>query len=135
MDQMKRAFKGLFKGKKSKKEEPQPAASAETATPTHAKPTESTPAAPTPATLPEPVKTETTPATANTASAEPVAAPVQGEASKDEAAALSEVRKATQSRSTSRSNSSPQQYRESEAWNGARRRQKVALDNEWSDPI
>jgi hypothetical protein len=131
---MKKAFKGLFKGKKSK-EEPKPTASSETATPTHAKPTESAPAAPAPATLPDPVKTETTPATTNTAPAEPAAAPVQGEANKDEAAALSEVRKATQSRSTSRSNSNPQQYREGEAWNGARRRQKVALDNEWSDPI
>ncbi|KAF1828962.1 hypothetical protein BDW02DRAFT_574417 [Decorospora gaudefroyi] len=139
MDQMKKAFKGLFKSKKSKKAEPKPTASSETAAP--AKPTESqtAPAAPAPAPAPEPVQAEVTPAMASVAPAQPASgsapAPPQDKANKDEAAALAEVKRATQGRLTSRSHSHPQQYREGEAWNGARHRQKVARDNEWGGPI
>jgi hypothetical protein len=142
MDQVKKVFKGLFKGgKKSKKEEPKPTVTSEAATPAHANPTETAPAAPVPATAPEAAKTETTSATTGSVPAEPVAAAapaqaaVQAEAKHDEAAALTEVRKATQSRSTSSSNPSPQQYREGNAWNGARRRLKVALDNECNGSV
>jgi hypothetical protein len=123
MDTMKKAFKGLFKSKKPKKEESTPTATtSDAATPATAKPTETTPAAPAPATAPEAAKTETTPATtgsvpaAPSAAAAPAQVPVQGEAKQHEAAALTEVRKATQSRSTSSSNSNSQQYREGEAW-------------------
>ena len=137
MDQVKKVFKGLFKGgKKSKKEEPKPTATSEAATPAHANPTETAPAAPVPATAPEAAKTETTSATTGSVPTEPVEAaapvqaPIQAEAKDDEAAALTEVRKATQSRSTSCSNPRPQQYREDDAWNGARRRQRVTLDNQ-----
>jgi len=148
MDQMKKAFKGLFRGKKSKKEEPKPTATGEAAaaTPAQTKPTETTPAAPAPATAPEPAKTETTPAATSAepaapvpAPAEPAAAPAsdpaQSEVKKDEAAALTEVKKATSSRFTSRSHSSPLPYRGNEACDGSRRRQKVDLDYQWNGPI
>jgi hypothetical protein len=145
MDQMKKAFKGLFRGKKSKKEEPKPTATSEASTtPAQTKPSETTPAAPAPATAPEPAKTETAPAATSGASApapaEPAAVPAsdpaQGEAKKDEAAALTEVKKATSSRLSSRSHSSPLPYHGDNAWHGSRRRQKVGLDNsQWNDAI
>jgi hypothetical protein len=143
MDQMKKAFKGLFRGKKSKKQEPQPTATSEAATtPAQTKPTETTPAAPAPATAPEPAKTETTPAVtsgAPAAPAQPAAAPAsdaaQGEVKKDEAAALTEVKNATSSRLSSRSDFSPLSYSSDDACHGSRRRQKVDLDNQWKGPI
>lgn len=147
MDQMKKAFKGLFKGKKSKKEEPKPTATSEASTtPAQTKPSETTPAAPAPVPVLEPAKTETTPAAPASASApvpapaEPAAVPAsdpaQGEAKKDEAAALAEVKQATSSRLSSPSHSSPLPYRGDDAWHGSRRRQKVGLDrSQWNDPI
>ena len=118
MDQMKKALKGIFRGKKSKKEEPQPTATPEASTtPAQTKPSETTPAAPAPATAPEAAKLETTPAAPSLTSApapvsaEPAAVsasdPAQGEAKRDEAAALAEVKQATSSRLSSRLNSSP----------------------------
>jgi len=139
---MKKAFKGLFKGKKSKKDE-SPSTATETAGPADAKPTETTPAAPAPATAPEHAETESTPATAPVAGdapveapapAAPAAAPAHDEAKKDQVAALTEVRKATASRSLSHSNPISQEYEEEDAWEGSRRRMKVALDNQWTGP-
>jgi hypothetical protein len=148
MDQMKKAFKGLFRGKKSKKEEPKPTATSEApaATPAQTKPTETTPAAPAPATAPEPAKTETTPAATSEAPAAPVPAPAepaavpasdpaQSKVTKDEAAALTEVKKATSSRLSSPSHSRPSPYSGDDACDGSRRRQKVDLDNQWNGPV
>ena len=145
MDQMKKALRGIFRGKKSKREEPKPTATSEASTtPAQTKPNETTPAAPAPATAPEPVKTETTPAATSRASApapaEPAAVPAsdpaQSETKKDEVATLAEVKQATSSRLSSRSYSSPLPYREDDAWHGSRRRQKVGLDDsQWNDPV
>jgi hypothetical protein len=96
MDQMKKAFKSLFK-KKTKKEEPTLTATSDTPAVAQSKPSETSPAAPAPAMAPEP-KTDILPATH-------APAPAQGEANKDEIAALAEVKQATQSRSTSCSTS------------------------------
>jgi len=99
MDQVKKAFKGLFKSKKNNKTEakPTPVAAAEPSA-AQATPSQTTPAAPVPATapVPTPAKTETLPA---------APAHVQDEPKKDEAAALVVVKEATQSRSTHRSTS------------------------------
>jgi hypothetical protein len=111
MEQMKKAFKGLFN--KKKKEQPQPTATTETPSSAHPKPSETTPAAPVPASGPEPVKTEITPAASSSAHAQPESVPApapasvppQGGANKDEVAALAEVKKATQSKPTSLSDS------------------------------
>ena len=136
MDQMKKAFKGLFR-KKPKKEEPKPTTTTEPASPAQTNPTETTPAAPAPATAPAPVKTETTPVATGSAPvepAQPAAVPAQGETNKDEVAALAEIKKATQSRLTSHTSKS-QQYDTTECWSGSRRRQKVAMDNERDSPL
>lgn len=114
VDQLKKAFKGLFGKKNAKKDEPVPTATVEQPSASTTKPTETTPAAPAPATAPEPVTSETAPASTGTAPAaapapapvaapvaEPAAAPAESEPTKDEAAALAEVKPATQSRSTS----------------------------------
>jgi hypothetical protein len=114
MDQMKKAFKGLFSKKKAKKEEhPEP-------TPTMDKPSSAAPVtepattetapAPAPATAPEPVKPDVTPASSapEPAAPQPVPAsapapapaPAHDGANKDEVAALAEVKEATQSKST-----------------------------------
>jgi hypothetical protein len=99
MDQMKKAFKGLFKKKSKKEEQPN-------ATPTADKPSSPAPA---PATAPEPVKPSVAPASsapepaAPAPASEPASAPAPAHdgANKDEVAALAEVKKATQSKSTS----------------------------------
>lgn len=109
MDQLKKAFKGLFGKKKAKKEGAAPTATTEQPSASTTKPTETTPAAPAPATAPEPVKSEQTPASTGTAPAPapapaaapvaaPAAAPAKEEAKKDEV--LAEVKPATQSKST-----------------------------------
>lgn len=121
MDQMKKAFKGLFSKKKAKKEEPKPTAATET-------PSNATPAS-------EPAKTETAPAPAPAtapAPAEPVpaAAPAQGEANKDEVAALAEVKRATQSRSTSHY-SSTLQVLPDHGFDGSRWRHRVVSGEDW----
>ena len=139
MDQMKKAFKGLFSKKKAKKEEPAPTATTEQPSASTTKPTETTPAAPAPATAPEPVQSENAPASTGTApaaapAAEPAAAPAQGEPKKDEAAALAEVKQATQSRSTSLFPSETHEHGD-DCWDGSRRRQKIALDSDWDGPI
>ncbi|KAF2633990.1 hypothetical protein BU25DRAFT_405823 [Macroventuria anomochaeta] len=123
MEQMKKAFKGLFSKKKTKKEELAPTATTEQPSASTAKPTETTPAAPAPATAPEPVKSETAPASTGTA-------PAQSEPNKDEAAALAEVKQATQSRSTSFFAPEIGEHGDDDYWNGSRRRQKVALDSD-----
>lgn len=107
MDQLKKAFKGLFGKKKAKKEGAAPTATTEQPSASTTKPTETTPAAPAPATAPEPVKSEQTPASTGTALspapaaapvAAPAAAPAKEEAKKDEV--LAELKPATQSKST-----------------------------------
>lgn len=131
MDQVKKAFKSLFNKKKAKKEESAPTATTEQPTASTTKPTETTPAAPAPATAPEPVKSEATPATSGTApAAQPAAAPAQEEPRNDEAAALAEVKQATQSRSTSLFLSETREHGDDDCWDGSRRRQKVALDSD-----
>lgn len=130
MAQLKKGFKSLF-SKKPKKEEPTPTASSEVSSPAATKPSETTPAAPAPATAPEPATTSSEPAQP----AQPAAVQSPGEPKKDEAAALTEVKKATQSRSTSRSTSNVQLPQEDDYWNGARRRQKIAMDDDWGGPI
>jgi hypothetical protein len=107
MDQLKKAFKGMFGKKKAKKDEATPTATTEQPSSSTTKPTETTPAAPAPATAPEPAKSETAPASTGTApapapAAAPVpapvaAAPAQEEPKKDEAAPVAEVREATSS--------------------------------------
>jgi len=140
MDQVKKAFRGLFK-KKPKKTEAAPTATSEVASPAQAAPSTTTPAAPAPATVPEPDKVESTQAKADAAPVpaaeppKPAVLPVAGEPKKDEAAALTEVRKATESRSTSHSTHHSQQHKDSECWDGSRRRLKVAMDNQWDGPV
>lgn len=130
MDQVKKAFKGLFSKKKAKKEEPAPTATTEQPSASHAKPTETTPAAPAPATAPEPASSESAPASTGTAPpAQPAAVPAQGENNKDEAAALAEVKQATQSRSTPLLPSDARAHGDDDCWDGSRRRQKVAIDS------
>lgn len=142
VDQLKKAFKGLFGKKKAKKEETAPTATTEQPTASTSKPTETTPAAPAPATAPEPAKSEPAPASTGTApaaapaaqpDAAPAAAPVDSEPKKDEAAALAEVKQTTQSRSTSLHPSEAREYGDDDYRDGSRRRQKVALDNDWGD--
>lgn len=138
VDQLKKAFKGLFGKKKAKKEETAPTATTEQPTASTSKPTETTPAAPAPATAPEPAKSEPAPASTGTApaaapAASPAAAPVDSEPKKDEAAALAEVKQATQSRSTSLHPSETREYGDDDYGDGSRRRQKVALNNDWGD--
>lgn len=144
MDQMKKAFKGLFSKKKAKKEEPAPTATAAEPTPSHAKPTETTPAAPAPATAPEPAKSEAAPLSTGTApaaepaaapAAAPVAAPAPVESNKDEVAALAEVKQATQSRSTFLHPCETREHGDDDCWDGSRRRQKVALDSDCNGPL
>lgn len=153
VDQLKKAFKGLFGKKKAKKEETAPTATAEQPTASTSKPTETTPAAPAPATAPEPSKSETGPASTGAVPADqpaaqpadaPAAAPaaadvdsepkkdVDSEPKKDEAAALAEVKQATQSRSISLYPTQTGEYDDEDLGDGSRRRQKVALDD-WGD--
>jgi hypothetical protein len=106
MDQVKKAFKGLFKKKSKKEEHPNPTAT--TDTPSSTAPvsepakTETAPA-PVPATAPEPAKTDVAPASSAPEPAQPApaATPAHGEVNKDEVAALAEVKEATHSKSTS----------------------------------
>ncbi|KAJ4371897.1 hypothetical protein N0V86_008451 [Didymella sp. IMI 355093] len=144
VDQLKKAFKGLFGKKKTKKEETAPTATTEQPTASTSKPTETTPAAPAPATVPEPAKSEPAPASTGTApaaapAAQPAAAPavapapVDSEPNKDEAAALAEVKQATQSRSTSLYPNEAREYDDDDLGDGSRRRQKVSLDNDCGD--
>jgi hypothetical protein len=109
---MKKAFKGLFSKKKAKKEEQHDA------TPTADKPSSAAPVtepattetapAPAPATAPEPVKPDVAPTSSapEAAAPQPVPAPAPAPApahdgaNKDEVAALAEVKRATQSKST-----------------------------------
>lgn len=152
VDQLKKAFKGLFNKKKAKKEEPAPTATTEQPSASTSKPSETTPAAPAPATAPEPVTSENAPASTGTAPAaapapapapapvaapvaEPAAAPAQSESKTDEAAALAEVKQATQSRSTSLYHSDSREHGDDDCWDGSRRRQKVALDSDWDGPV
>jgi hypothetical protein len=144
MDQMKKAFKGLFK-KKPKKEEPTPTTNTDTpsgAAPAHPPASETTPPAPAPATAPEPAKTEATPGTTSSAPAPapvpaqpvPASAPAQDGANKDEVAALAEVKRATQSRSTSHSTPHPQLHSTSDS-DGSRWRHRIdSSDDVWRDP-
>jgi hypothetical protein len=133
VDQLKKAFKGLFGKKKAKKEETAPTATTEQPTASTSKPTETTPAAPAPATAPEPAKSEAVPAsTGTTPVAQPAAAPVDSEPKKDETAVLAEVKQATQSRLTSLYPTHTGEY-DDYLGDGSRRRQKVALDNDWRD--
>jgi hypothetical protein len=134
MDQMKKAFKGLFK-KKSKKEESKPTATTDTpASAAHGPEATKTETAP----APEPAKTEPTPAKTATATEStpaqpaPASAPGQGEANKDEVAALAEIKKATQSRSSF--SPTPQGYfRNPSASDGSRWRHRAAADDSDSD--
>jgi hypothetical protein len=140
MDQMKKAFKGLFGKKKAKKEEPTPTVSTEQPSASHAKPTETTPAAPAPATAPEPVQSEAAPVSTGIApaappAAQPAPAPVQDESTKDEAAALAEVKQATQSTSHSLLSHEVREHGEDGCWDGSRCRQKVALDSDRCGPL
>lgn len=129
MAQVKKAFKGLFK-KKAKKEEAKPTTTAEASKPADAKPTETTPAAPAPATAPAPAKAEAAPAADGSKPAAP--APAEGETKKEEAA-LTEVKKATASRSTSNSSIIPDNKRDTNCWDGSRWRQKAVTDDDWTD--
>lgn len=144
LDQMKKAFKGLFGKKKAKKEESPSATATEQPSTSNAKPTETTPAAPVPAAAPEPAKSEGTTAPAGSAPAAqpdsapvavPSVAPAQDESKKDEAAALAEVKQATQSRSTSLLPLETREHGDDGCWDGSRRRQKVALDSDWNSPL
>jgi hypothetical protein len=143
LDQVKKAFKGLFNKKKAKKEEPAPTATTEQPSASHAKPTETTPAAPVPASAPEPAQGEAAPASTGTAPAAqpaaqpaaPAAIPAQSEPTKDEAAALAEVKQATQSRSPSLHPSETREHGDNDCWDGSRRRQKVALDSDRKGPL
>ena len=130
MDQVKKAFKGLFNKKK-----PTPTAATEEPTASHAQPTETTPAAPAPATAPELVQSEGAPSTGTAPAAAPAAAPAQGESNQGEAAALAEVKQATQSRSTSLLPSETREHGDEDCYDGSRRRQKVALDSDWHGPL
>lgn len=148
VDQLKKAFKGLFGKKKAKKEDTAPTTTTEQPTASTSKPTETTPAAPAPATAPEPAKsssgsplTGTEPAAAPAAqsavvpAAAPAAAPVDSEPEKVEAAALAEVKQATQSRSTSLHPFETREYGDGDCGDGSRRRQKVVLDSGWGDGL
>lgn len=144
VDQLKKAFKGLFGKKKAKKEETAPTATTEQPTASTSKPTETTPAAPAPATAPEPAKNEPAPASTGTApaavpaaqpaaapSAAPAAAPLDTEPKKDQAAALAEVKQATQSRSTSLFPAQTREY--DDLGDNSKRRPEVALDSDRDD--
>jgi hypothetical protein len=157
MDQMKRAFKGLFK-KKPKTEEPTPTATTaapSASAPAHPPASETTPPAPLPATAPESAKTEATPGTSSSApppAPEPAHAPVQqaaapapvqqaaapapakDEANKDETTALAEVKRATHSRSTSHS-TPPFPFHSSHDSDGSRWRHRLGTHDDWSDPF
>jgi hypothetical protein len=116
LDQVKKALRGLFSKKKTKKNQPAPTATTETpsssqAKPAETKPTETTPAAPAPATAPEAAKPEAAKPETSTGTAPPAAAvaapvaaavaPAQGasEPTQDTTAPVAEVREATRSMS------------------------------------
>ena len=120
---MKKAFKGLFRSKKPKKEEPTPTTSSGATSQAHVEPTETTPAAPAPATTPwahEPAKTELMPARTSSVAPQPAAVPAQDEPNTGEAPALNDVKKASQSRSIFHV-PDPQQYRDANYWSGSKR--------------
>lgn len=130
MDTVKKAFKSLFrkKDKQPKKEEAKPTATSPAAAPADVKPTETTPAAPAPATAPAPAKAEGAPVAESSKPAAPV--PAQGETKKEEAA-LTEVKKATASRSLSSSGCASGNAQGADYWDGSRWRHKVDMDNDW----
>ncbi|KAJ4377946.1 hypothetical protein N0V83_000776 [Neocucurbitaria cava] len=139
LDQLKKGIKGIFSKKKPKKEET-PTTTSEPSSSATTKPSETTPAAsapaPAPATAPEPAKAPTTaPETTSSTPAQPAAAPAPAEPRSNEAAALAEIKKATQSRYTSPSAPVVQPKQDDdELWNGSRRRQKFAEDDDCDAP-
>jgi hypothetical protein len=134
MEQVKKAFKGMFRSK-SKKATPTPTATGETPAAPHAKPSETNPAAPAPATAPEPA-TAPTPVTASSAPPQPAPVSAQNESTKDETAALSEVSKPSQSRFPSRTTPFPQSHTASgdDDGNGSRWRLRATHDERSRDP-
>jgi hypothetical protein len=138
MDQVKKAFKGLFKSKKNKKTEATatPVTAAEPSA-AHATPSQTTPAAPVPATAPAPTpaEKETLPVAPSNAPAEPAAlAHVQDESKRDEAAALTVVKEATQSRSTHRPTSDLSRSRPGDE-GGGRWRHRVTREDHSDDSV
>ena len=139
---MKKAFKGLFSSKKKDKthkhEHEATPTTAESSTAAHAKPTETTPSAPAPATAPAPAKTETTPPVVADAPSPAAPAPAHGEvapeAKKEEVAALTELKKATESRSISIYTGSATSSAVSpvDSSDGSRWRMKASMDDDWT---
>lgn len=143
LDTMKKVFKGLFSSKKKDKthkheQEATPTTTAESSAAAHAKPTETTPSAPAPAIAPAPAKTETTPPVAADAPAPAAPAPAHGEvepeAKKEEVAPLTELKKATESRSISIYTGSATSSAISpvDCSDGSRWRMKADMDDDWT---